>query len=60
MGGSLSLAAAVELSETSISAAAPFYGIPGDSYDLAKITVPVSMNYATQDFAYPQEVRTLL
>ena len=60
MGGALSLAAAVELSGTSISAAAPIYGIPDDSYDLAQITVPVLMTFATQDFVYPPQVRSLL
>ncbi len=56
MGGALSLASAVELSGDSIFAAAPFYGLPKDSYDLTKITVPVSMNFGSADFAYPAEV----
>ena len=48
MGGSLSLAAAVLVSE--VSAAAPFYGIPPDSLaDVSKIKIPLQCHFGKQD-----------
>ncbi len=59
MGGALSLAAA--LNAPNISAAAPFYGIPGA--DLSKIKVPVQGHFGNLDahkgFSDPETVNKL-
>ncbi|XP_060064445.1 protein usf-like [Ylistrum balloti] len=48
MGGALSLASAVRVSE--IDAAASFYGIPGDGLaDVSKIRIPLQCHFGTKD-----------
>ncbi|XP_052764844.1 protein usf-like isoform X2 [Mya arenaria] len=62
MGGALSLATAVKVSE--ISAAAPFYGIPDSTkYDVSTITIPVQAHFGDKDdlegFSSPADAEAL-
>lgn len=62
MGGALSFAAAALVKE--ISAAAPFYGIPGETLcDLSTITIPVQAHFGEKDdikgFSAPEDAAAM-
>jgi len=62
MGGALSLAGAALVPE--ITAAAPFYGIPGAQLcDLSKITIPLQAHFGSTDalkgFSSPEDAQAV-
>lgn len=59
MGGALALAAAAQFS--TVSAAAPFYGLPGPTVDLSAIKCPIQGHYAEiDDWCGPAQVEERL
>jgi carboxymethylenebutenolidase len=59
MGGALTLMAATQ--SKGVSAIAPFYGLPPDTYDLSTITCPVQGHFAEiDDWCGPEKVEAQL
>ena len=64
MGGALTLAAAALIPPQTISAVAPFYGIPSIQLcDISKITIPVQAHFGENDslegFSSPKDANAL-
>lgn len=64
MGGALTLAAAALVPPATISAAAPFYGIPSaELCDVSKISIPVQAHFGDKDalegFSSPKDAQAL-